>query len=104
MNKNLRLKQLSHALFHRLCYLSCPNFELPFVLQTAASSVRSCVDTEKEGVEHVIEFASRALSETEKKYYTTEQECLAVVWSIKAAVRTPLTVLMVPTTPKRAQA
>ncbi|GAB1865875.1 Reverse ribonuclease integrase [Camponotus japonicus] len=65
--------------------LSCPNFELPFVLQTDASSVDlgAVLTQESEGVEHVIAFASRALSEAEKKYSTTEQECLAVVWSIK---------------------
>ncbi|XP_025269887.1 uncharacterized protein LOC105256474 [Camponotus floridanus] len=65
--------------------LSCPNFELPFTLQTDASSVGlgAVLTQESEGVEHVIAFASRALSEAEKEYSTTEQECLAVVWSIK---------------------
>lgn len=65
--------------------LSCPDFNLPFVLQTDASTVGigAVLAQETDGVEHVIAFASRALSETEKRYSTTEQECLTVVWAIK---------------------
>ncbi|XP_019884900.1 uncharacterized protein LOC109610415 [Camponotus floridanus] len=65
--------------------LSCPNFELPFTLETDANSVGlgAVLTQESESVEHVIAFASKALSEAEKKDSTTDQECLAVVWSIK---------------------
>jgi len=65
--------------------LSCPNFEIPFVLQTDASSVGlGAVLTQTiEGEEKVIVFASRALADPEKKYSVTEQECLAVVWAIQ---------------------
>jgi len=65
--------------------LSCPDFEVPFVLQTDASSVGlGAVLTQIiSDTENVIAFASRALSDPEKKYSVTEQECLAVVWAIK---------------------
>lgn len=61
--------------------LSCPNFAVPFVLQTDVSSVGlgAVLTQEIDGEEHVIAFASRALSDAEKKYSTMEQECLAVV-------------------------
>jgi len=65
--------------------LASPYFELPFVLQTDAISVGlgAVLTQNVEGTERVIAFASRALSDPEKKYSVTEQECLAVVWAIQ---------------------
>jgi len=65
--------------------LAYPNFELPFTLQTDASSVGlGAVLTQTiEGEERVIAFASRALTDPEKRYSVTEQECLAVIWAIQ---------------------
>ena len=65
--------------------LICPNFEEPFVLQTDASSVGlgAVLTQTVASEERVIAFASRALSDTEKRYSVTEQECLAVIWAIQ---------------------
>lgn len=65
--------------------LSCPDFSTPFSLQTDASSVGigAVLTQTVNGTENVIAFASRALSDPERKYSVTEQECLAVVWAIK---------------------
>jgi len=65
--------------------LSCPDFAIPFVLQTDANSVGlgAVLTQAKEDGEHVIAFASRSMSAPEKKYSVTEQKCLAVVWAIQ---------------------
>jgi hypothetical protein len=65
--------------------LRCPNFDLPFVLQTDASGygIGGVLSQTDEGGEHVICYLSRTLSSCEKKYSTTERECLAVIWAIE---------------------
>lgn len=34
------------------------------------------------GKEHIVAYASRKLSDTERHYHSNELECLAVVWSV----------------------
>lgn len=65
--------------------LTCPDFSKPFFLQTDAScSGLGAVLFQKgdEAEEHPIAFASRSLTTCEKKYSTTELECLAVLWAV----------------------
>ena len=65
-----------------LCY---PNFKLPFIIQTDASSVAiggvigQVIDKKFKPVK----YCSRHLTATESRYSTTERELLAVVWSYK---------------------
>lgn len=72
-----RIAQLTTA-----ATLACPDFEQLFVLQTDASLIglRAVLTQKMDGT--VIAFASRALSDPEKRYSVTEQECLAV-WTIQ---------------------
>ena len=62
--------------------LAFPHFERPFLLDTDASNtgiggVLSQLDDE--GTEHVVAFASRTLSKSERRYCVTRRELLAVV-------------------------
>lgn len=62
--------------------LGHPNFNLPFVVYTAASEVSLCavlVPQTGLGTEEVLAFTSRSL----RNYSTTELECLAVVWTVE---------------------
>lgn len=65
--------------------LSCPDFTLPFVIQTDASGYGiGAVLTQQIGDnEKVICYLSRSLNKNERNYSTTERECLAVLWAIE---------------------
>lgn len=65
--------------------LACPNFDYPFYVQTDASAYAlGCVLTQQyNDREYVICYLSRTLSRTERKYSSTERECLAVLWAVE---------------------
>jgi hypothetical protein len=63
-----------------------PNFQSPFIIYTDASNVAVGVvlaQHDDTGVEYVVAYGSRALSSAERKYTTTERECLAVLFGVK---------------------
>ena len=66
--------------------LAYPDFEKEFILYTDASgyalgAVLSQIG--KDGKEQVVYYASKTLTDTERKYSTTELECYAVVWAVE---------------------
>ena len=65
--------------------LTCPDFTKKFVLQTDASQEGLGIALIQHGTDgdHVIAYASRTLTASEKKYSVTEKECLAIVWGIE---------------------
>lgn len=65
--------------------LSCPDFNRPFVVQVDASDqgLGASLTQTVEGRERVIAFASRLLSDSERKFTVTEIECLALVWAVR---------------------
>lgn len=64
-----------------LTSLSYPYSQAPFDLHTDASSVGIGAVLVQGG--RPVAFASRSLTPAEQNYSTTEQECLAVVWSLE---------------------
>lgn len=62
-----------------------PDFTLPFVVDTDASKegLGAVLSQIRNGVEEPIAFASRALTEGERKWHCCEFEALAAVWGIK---------------------
>ncbi len=65
--------------------LAYPNFCLPFKIQMDArgSGVGAVLAQGDEGYERPIDFASRSLNKSERRYPTIEQEALAIIFALK---------------------
>lgn len=65
--------------------LISPNFDEPFFIQTDASAVAlgAVLFQERNGREHPVAYASRALTTAEQKYSATERELLGIIFGIE---------------------
>lgn len=62
-----------------------PDFKVPFKVYTDASKwvVGAVVVQEKEGLEYVVVYTSRALNATQKHWSTSDCELWAIVWAVR---------------------
>lgn len=65
--------------------LTCPDYSKPFVVQTDASGfgLGAVLTQPSPDGDKVVCYLSRSLSKQERRYTTTERECLAVLWAIE---------------------
>lgn len=65
--------------------LSCPDFTVPFTIQTDASAfgISGVLTQNIDNEERVICYISRSLTKSERNFSVTERECLAVLWAIE---------------------
>ncbi len=78
-------KDLKYALTHASVLVS-PNFDDPFIIFTDASGVGIggvLMQTDSAGKQHLIAFASSALTSAENDYSVTHLEILAVLWALQ---------------------
>lgn len=92
-NMQLRLTSWSTDCDNSLKYLKgvlssapiviLPDFKVPFKVYTDASKwvVGAVVVQEKEGLEYVVVYTSRALNATQKHWSTSDRELWAIVWA-----------------------
>ncbi|KAG1940175.1 thy-1 membrane glycoprotein [Pimephales promelas] len=62
-----------------------PDFSVPFKIYTDASNlaVGAVLAQDRDGLEHVVAYASRALNSTQRRWSTFDRELWAIVWAVR---------------------
>lgn len=60
-----------------------PNIVTRLHVDASNEAIGAALMQENEGFMHPVAYASRKLSDAERKYSTTEKECLALVWALR---------------------
>lgn len=62
-----------------------PDLSVPFKIYTDASNlaVSAVLAQDRDGLEHVVAYASQALNSTQKRWSTFDRELWAIVWAVR---------------------
>ncbi|KAF7690286.1 hypothetical protein HF521_012090, partial [Silurus meridionalis] len=65
--------------------VTLPGCNIPFRVYTDASkyAVSAVLAQKKNGLEHVVAYASQALNPTQRRWYTFDRELWAIVWAVR---------------------
>ena len=82
---DIRIFEFVKGLLVSAPILRCPDFSLPFIIQSDASNIGtgSTLSQMFDNEEHPVAYASCSFTDTQRRWSTVERECYAIVFALK---------------------